>query len=564
MTTGATHPEAKPGGDLAKTFGAFYTDTQIADFLVRWAVRSGHERVLDPGFGGGAFLRVACIRLRDLGGRPEDQVYGIELDAAVHTAISDKLSDEFCLRRSNLQSGDFFQFECSPERQVDAVVGNPPFIRYQRFTGDSRQRALERAAQHGVRLSALSSSWAPFLVHSVGMVKSGGRLAMVIPMEIAYAAYARPVLQHLARSFGKVTFLTFRKKLFPALSEDTLLLLAENKGGMNTTFSCRDFAHAGKLVDLQGHPLTRLGGTTRVNTEQIVNGQERLIHYLIPKKARELYRELSGLSKVHALGELADVGIGYVTGANDFFHLAPEKVNKWRIPDEYLLPAVRRGRALAGLRFSDVDWHKATLTGEGGYLLFIESAKDLPSSVLKYLEYGVSKGVTAAFKCRTRSPWFKVPHVHEPDGFLSYMSGKLPLLVSNDARVVAPNSLHILRLHPNKPRLFESIAASWQTSLSRLSVEIEGHALGGGMLKLEPTEAERVLLAVPQMPLRRATSFARELDLILRGNEKERAQTIADDTILKDNLGLSAGDCRLLRRAADQLRLRRQSRSISA
>lgn len=38
---------------------------------------------------------------------------------------------------------------------------------------------------------------------------------MVIPMEIGHAAYAVPVLQHLATSFREVTFLTFRKKLFP-------------------------------------------------------------------------------------------------------------------------------------------------------------------------------------------------------------------------------------------------------------------------------------------------------------------------------------------------------------
>jgi hypothetical protein len=35
----------------------------------------------------------------------------------------------------------------------------------------------------------------------------------------------------------------------------------------------------------------------------------------------------------------------------------------------------------------------------------------------------------------------------------------------------------------------------WSRRLSRLSCEIEGHPLGGGMLKLEPREAGRVLLS---------------------------------------------------------------------
>jgi adenine-specific DNA-methyltransferase len=42
--------------DSAKALGAFYTDSQIADFLVWWAIRSSRDTVMDPSFGGGGFL----------------------------------------------------------------------------------------------------------------------------------------------------------------------------------------------------------------------------------------------------------------------------------------------------------------------------------------------------------------------------------------------------------------------------------------------------------------------------------------------------------------------------
>jgi hypothetical protein len=35
----------------------------------------------------------------------------------------------------------------------------------------------------------------------------------------------------------------------------------------------------------------------------------------------------------------------------------------------------------------------------------------------------------------------------------------------------------------------------WDRPLTRLSCEIEGHPLGGGMLKLEPREAGRVVIS---------------------------------------------------------------------
>ena len=42
---------------------------------------------------------------------------------------------------------------------------------------------------------------------------------------------AGPFSVRLANGSWKSVFLTFQKKLFPGLSEDTLLLLAEDKGG---------------------------------------------------------------------------------------------------------------------------------------------------------------------------------------------------------------------------------------------------------------------------------------------------------------------------------------------
>ncbi len=51
-----------------KELGAYYTDVSIASFLLRWAVKTGQETVLDPSSGDGVFLSEAARRIRDLGG----------------------------------------------------------------------------------------------------------------------------------------------------------------------------------------------------------------------------------------------------------------------------------------------------------------------------------------------------------------------------------------------------------------------------------------------------------------------------------------------------------------
>ncbi len=435
--------EPRPG-ENSKALGAYYTDAQVAEFLVWWAIRTADERVLDPSFGGGVFLRAACKRLRQLGGNPSGQVFGVEIDERVHASIADKLFDEFGVRRRNLILSNCFDLSRDAIQDVNVIVGNPPFIRYQRFSGDLRRRALARAEEQGVRLSELSSSWAPFLVHSSSILSPGGRLAMVVPAEIGYAAYARPILEHFSRSFGGVYLLTFRKKLFPELNEDTLLLLAEDKGSQCASFRWRDLSHAGELLRLQADGETALPRTRALNAEGL-QGRNKLAENCIPVKTRDLYRELKRLPSTSRLGDLANVGIGYVTGANAFFHVDSRTAHTWQVPAAYLRAAVRRSRDLTGLLFTREDWQRTVESGGAGYLLCVESGDGLPDGLRRYLKHGERRGVPAVFKCRTRSPWFRVPHVYQPDAFLTYMSGVSPRMVANQTQAVSSNTLHIVR-----------------------------------------------------------------------------------------------------------------------
>ncbi|MYA18079.1 MAG: hypothetical protein F4Z28_15645 [Gammaproteobacteria bacterium] len=56
--------------------------------------------------------------------------------------------------------------------------------------------------------------------------------------------------------------------------------------------------------------------------------------------------------------------------------------------------------------------------------------------------------------------------------------------------------------------------ANWRNALTTLSCELEGHALGGGVLKIEPAEARRVLLA-PELDL------SEEQEELLRSGTRE-------------------------------------------
>ncbi len=218
-----------------------------------------------------------------------------------------------------------------------------------------------------------------------------------------------------------------------------------------------------------------------------------------------------------------------------------------------------RARALKGLRFTQTDWAQATSRGQAGFLLHLPPEAPLPPGVRAYLAKGQAAGVPQAYKCRTRRPWYSVPYVGRPDAFLAYMGQGSPHLAVNEAGAVAPNSLYGLRLKaPGQSAL--ALAALWQTSLTRLSAELEGHPLGGGALKLEPAEAEQVLLAGAGLAPKRLLELALELDALLREGRPEEARALADQVVLQEGLGLSKGEVALLAQAQRLLKERRGKR----
>src|SRR5439155_12470889 len=123
-----------------------------------------------------------------------------------------------------VHEADFFDWANRTRDCFECAAGNPPFIRYQHFAGETRARALALCRSMGADFSALTSSWAPFLVATCAMLHAGGRIAFVVPAEIGHAPYAKPLLRFLCFNFATVHLVAIREKLFPELSEDAWLL----------------------------------------------------------------------------------------------------------------------------------------------------------------------------------------------------------------------------------------------------------------------------------------------------------------------------------------------------
>ena len=372
-----------------------------------------------------------------------------------------------------------------PKNVLNAPQGNPPFIRYQRFTGPTRERALELCESLGATFSALTSSWAPFLVATASLLTRGGRMAFVIPGEVGHAPYAEPLLRYFLDHFSKLQLIAIREKVFEELSEDVWLLFADGFGGQahHIDLSIVDHLHCS---DEPPSP------TTRVSVRDWESWHRRLRPFLLPDAVQSLYRSVVDAPDTVRLGTVAKVGIGYVTGANDFFHLRPSQAKTAGIPAAVLRPAVRNGRSLNGRSVTEAIVARWIRQDDAVLLLNLSAKTSLTAALRRYLCSAAGREAQRTYKCRNRSPWYVVPDVTVPNAFLGYMSGGTPALVANRARCVGTNSVHTVNL--NGSWSLSKLQRAWNDDFTSLSCEIEGHALGGGVLKIEPGEAARIAL----------------------------------------------------------------------
>jgi hypothetical protein len=283
-----------------------------------------------------------------------------------------------------------------------------------------------------------------------------------------------------------------------------------------------------------------------------------LLAELLPVETRALYSRLEDSPMVSRLGDWGDVDIGTVTGANSFFVLAKESAA--HLHPSLLQNVVSKAAHVRSARLTRTDFGKLLTSGARCQLLLArpEMPEDVLSTAADHFADGELDGLHRRNKCRGRKPWWAIrpPRNPVPDILLTYCVHDYPRLVVNEARVMHTNTLHGLTLHDSRTR--SRLTAGFYNSLTMLSAELVARSYGGGVLKLEPTEAEALLLP----PLRGfdGRKLLCQVDRLIRAGQTERALEAVDEVVLKRALGLAPREVRMLRAGTDRLRHRRHAR----
>ena len=545
--------------DPEKLRGGYYTPPELASWLCHWAIRKTTDRVLEPSCGDGVFLSAAMERLKAVGKISRSslarRIKGIEVNPEEAEKARQRLVHSLGNDAArSIHTGDFFGwFQDEHTLEFDVVVGNPPFIRYRHFPEPHRETAFNILTGKGLKANRSTNIWVPFVVGAAESLRHGGRLAFVLPAELLQVSYANQLRAYLVEKFSRVDIITCNQLLFDRAEQEVLIVLAEGarqipSNGEACRVTMTEFDTVREIVERS--PFSVLSNT---QPKTVLHESEKWLKYLLSPAEIDLMRELRQSPYITSLGSHAEVDVGVVTGRNDFFVMDRQRLIEFGL-SEYAIPLISRSKQLQGASIGANDWESLSDAGERVHLLNLApvNGRPLKESLHSYIKFGESEGVDGGYKCANRFPWYVVRSIWQPHGFLLRQIYDFPRIVLNRAGATCTDTIHRFRCNSEPTQVIPLT----YTYLTGASAEIEGRSYGGGILAVEPTEAERLLVpaqVLPAMPIEECDELVRSgrLHELLRENSR---------LVLIDGLGLSKRDCDILKEIWNRMKERRLRR----
>ncbi|URZ03040.1 Modification methylase Eco57IB [Clostridium felsineum] len=226
--------------------GRYFTPKDLASYIIDWVIQDNNiNKILEPSCGNGVFLE--CLGER----RIEEgcNITAIEIDEDVSFEASRQIDNSIRFNncydyqraltnsRDMVNNGtmiindDFYKVyeqELKSQR-FQAIVGNPPYIRYQYLSQQQREEQSNILIRNNMRSNKLINAWVSFVVACAEILDDNGKMGFVIPAELLQVAYAEDLRRFIMRTFQRITIVTFRELVFPNVQQEVVLLLVEKE-----------------------------------------------------------------------------------------------------------------------------------------------------------------------------------------------------------------------------------------------------------------------------------------------------------------------------------------------
>ena len=437
--------------------------------------------------------------------------------------------------------------------RFDAILGNPPFIRYQYLPPLFQSRAARIFNLLDCKFTKHTNAWVPFIMASFAMLRPGGRLGMVVPAEIIHVMHARSLRAYLGQNARRITIVDPQEIWFSGTLQGAVLLLAEKKRGAN------DQAEGLGIYPVRGREFINMDPETVFNAPSPINGKTvegKWTRALLETQTRSVLDRLTDIKSVRRFDEIAEVDVGIVTGANKFFLVQDETVRQFNL-EEWTHPMFGRSEHCPGVIYDEAQHRSNADKGNPtNFLWFKDSGVEESPTAKAYIQIGEHEKLNARYKCRVRKPWYVVPSVYATEVGMLKRSHNTPRLILNKLMAYTTDTAYRIKV---KEGTASQLVFSFVNPLTALSAELEGRHYGGGVLELVPSEIERLLIPMPH-------DIQADVDCLDKTIRSSPIDTVLEcqSRIVLGAVGLSTSDQDELLNAWKRLRDRRHRVSSGA
>ncbi len=530
-----------------KLRGGYYTPQKIADFTTKWVLGKSPATILEPSCGDGVFFQ----SIYNNAYRPDAEIVGFELfDSEV--IKSTERCQSLGFSHFSIQEGDFLEWaECKVKHKellFDAVLGNPPFVRYQFLEKEFQLHTENIFKLLDLKFTKHTNAWVPFIISGIAMLKPGGRLGMVIPSEIINVMHAQSLRTFLGEQCSKLVVIDPQEIWFSETLQGAVILLAEKKQDA-TILSAGVGIESVKGYDfLDLDPEALFVNTSSINGETVKGKWTKAV---LNKNEISLLDKFVHHPEVFLFSDIAHVEVGIVTGANEFF-LVNNKVVEEYCLQKFVKPMFGRSQHCQGVIY-DEQQHLANIENElpVSFLYLDKEFNELPNEVKDYILYGESQKLHERYKCRIRSPWYKVPSVFSSKLAMLKRSHNAPRLIFNQYEAFTTDTAYRVK---TKLNIDESkLSFCFLNPLTAIYAELEGRSYGGGVMELVPSEIRKLYLPLPA----ELDFDLAELNHSVMTKTMEECLSEQSIAIFKP-MGFSEGECQALMSIWTKLKNRRQ------
>ena len=349
-------------------------------------------------------------------------------------------------------------------RFFNCIVGNPPYTRQEEIEdiqekseGYKEQlikKALYLDGKPFAQISKRAGIYSYFFIHGTKFLQNGGRFGFIVSNSWLDVDYGKGLQEHFLSQYKIISIIESKvERWFEDADINTVIVILEKASGdklkkerdenlVRFAYLKKPLRHFIPLAEsMWEKEVGRLEAIDRLiknilgHTSYYENEEFRIY----PKSQRELWEEgydseedkyvgskwgkylrapnifftilEKGNGKLIPLKQVAKVKRGFTTGANEFFYLTEEQINKWKIEKEFWMHKDEKGQWVPNYVIKSPRECRSILVKPEDLkyrvLMIHKDKKALKgTNVLKYIEMGEKNGYHKRPTCASRERWY--------------------------------------------------------------------------------------------------------------------------------------------------------------